>query len=206
MRVGQRAHGDVGAPALGRHRHARQQRDAGAGRTICASVGRLVARNAELLGARAGAHRERLIAQAVAVVEQQHVRAPQVGELAGRGALRQRVAARRGEHEGLAADHLAHRASAEVGLQREQRGVELARVSRATRLSVLSSRSAGQPRVRARTAGTTDGSRYGEIVGMTPMRSEPDERIAEPARGIDQIVGVDQHAARARDQLLARRA
>ena len=53
-------------------------------------------------------------------------------------------------------------------------------------------------------AGAAAGSRYGDIVGMTPMDERPGQRIAQPPGGVDQIVGVDQHAARALDQVLAR--
>ena len=43
------------------------------------------------------------------------------------------------------------------------------------------------------------------MVGMTPSRSVPAQRVAQPPGGVDQVVRLDQHAARARDQLLARR-
>ena len=42
------------------------------------------------------------------------------------------------------------------------------------------------------------------MVGMTPIAQRAGERIAAPPGGVDEIVGVDQHAARALDRRLAR--
>ena len=177
---------------------ARQQRHAGAGRHHLRQRRQAGRAEAELLGARAGADRQRLVAQAVAVVEQQHVRA-RAARRGSPGASASRAGARAATASTNGSRPITSRSrTAEVGLERQQRGVEPAR--RAARAP--GSRSC--PRSSARSgggarggcAGAAAGSRYGEIVGMTPMQSGPGQRIAQPPGRVDEIVRVDEHPAR----------
>ena len=59
--------------------------------------------------------------------------------------------------------------------------------------------------MRAAEGGRGAGQQVGRDRRDDADAQRPGQRIAQPPGGVDQIVGVDQHAARALDQVLARR-
>jgi len=83
-------------------RQARQQRDAGSGPDHLREGREAGGAEVELVRARLRADRQRLIAQAVPVVEQQHVRAAELADLGRARPAPERVRARRRQDEGLA--------------------------------------------------------------------------------------------------------
>ena len=116
------------------------------------------------------------------------------------------MGARRRQHERIAADHLALQRAAQVGLEREQRGVEAAGVEIAGEIFGLVFPPAhGQAGMRALDRGRGGGQQVGRYGRDDADGERARQRIAEPPGGVDQIVGVDQHAPGAFDQVLARR-
>ena len=172
--------------------------------TICASVGRLVARKSSSWVRRARAEGQRLVAQAVAVVQQQHV-APVARR--GRRAARPSPARARAAPPARTDRGRSPRVPDRPGRASSASSAASRRpaCSRCTSMSVLSS---VQRTVSAEARGCSAGTTVRQQVGRH-RRDDADaqrrrQRIAEAARGVDQIVGLDQHApARALEQILA---
>ena len=89
--------------------------------------------------------------------------------------LRERVRARRRQHERIAADHLALQRTAEVGLERQQRGVEPAgvQVAREGLGLVLDASARSGAGARGGWRAPPPAAGRARSVGMTPMASGP---------------------------------
>ena len=151
------------------------------------------------------ADRQRLIAQAVPVVEQQHVGAAELAHLGRRGPARERMGARRRQHERIAPDRLALEI-AEIGLQRQQRPLERPLLDRPHQHVGLLFRPANdQPRLRAAERRHDPRQEIGRDRGDDAEPQPGRARIAEAPGGVGEIVGLRQQTPRAGDDLLARR-
>ena len=152
MRLGlrERHHGEPRAARLAAQRELRQERHAGAAAHHLDQ--RAEAGGSEValfVGARLAAHRERLRAQAVAVVEQQHRLAREVA-LAQAAAAREAVAGGQRDVERVA-EQRARGEVAERRLEREQQHVELAALERRDQIARLRLAQA-QPQLRVAAA------------------------------------------------------
>ena len=107
--TGSASSGQQGHPRAGRH-HLHQGGQAGGAKAGLARAAR-------------AAHLQRLLAQAVTLVEHQHLGAGQGGDGQGPPPARERVPPGRAKHEGILADRHAFEV-AERRLQRQQGGVE----------------------------------------------------------------------------------
>ena len=167
------------------------------------------ARRAEALLARAGslAHRQRLIAQAMAVVEQQHLLvAEDVRRAPGPSCSHQRMRRRRQPGR---TDPTSRPRDRDRRRRLRARGARR-RASPRAKPSTSVGRARfgpehGEVGKRAASAGMISGSRYGATVGITPSRSVPSSGLARAAREIEEIVRGEQDRARLGDDRLGRR-
>jgi len=141
----------------------------------------------------------------VAVVEQEHRLVAQLGDRHGRGSRPQSMARRCGQHERVTRDDRALDVP-DVGLQREQRGIERARLQAAHEVGgLLLSPHHGEPRMRA----AQGGRRRGQQV-RRDRRDDADlqvstQRIARARGHFHQIGRLAQDRARPLDHLASGR-
>jgi hypothetical protein len=145
-----------------------------------------------------------LLAKAVPIIQQQHVRVAQLRALDRGRALAQRIAGRSGQQEGVTGHDLVLHV-AELRLQREQRGIQLARGQRLhQRLRLVLGPDRGE-------LGEGRSQRRCDLRqqvrrdrGDHPQAQRAVQRIAGTARCRVQIIGIQQQAPGALHHLLAR--
>ena len=201
----ERAEAQVPAPRLRGERELGQERHARPAGDHLHEGGEAGRPELQLVRAGTRAHLERLRPQAVPVVQEENVRSAQLGRARGAAARAERMIARGREDERIAGD-LGVLDLAELGLEREQRRVEGAGVEPPDELLRL----VLHPRDReARIGGAERGRGAGQQVGRHrrddahPQRAG--EGVARRARGGGEVVRLDEHAPRTREERLARR-